>query len=127
MDEHEIAAIRQRLEALERLLERSFTLPGIHLPIGLDAIIGLIPVFGDVLMAALGSYFIWEAKRLGLPRWQIWRMATHIAIDGVLGAIPLAGDVFDMVYRSNTRNLNIILRHLERQHRKAPSDLQTNG
>ena len=108
--------VRRRLEMLEALLERSFVLPGINRPVGLDALVGLVPVIGDMLMAAVGSYFIWEARKLGLPRWQLWRMAGHVAVDGLLGAVPVAGDAFDLFYRSNTRNLKIILRHLDKHH-----------
>jgi len=109
-------AVRRRLEMLEALLERSFILPIFKRPIGMDAIVGLVPVIGDMVMAAMGSYFIWETRKLGLPRWQLWRMAGHVAVDGLLGAVPVAGDLFDVLYRSNTRNLKIILRHLDRHH-----------
>lgn len=109
-------AVRRRLELLEMILERSIQLPGIKRRIGMDAVVGLVPVIGDLLMAALGSYFIFEARRLGLPRWQLWRMAGHVAIDGLLGSVPLAGDLFDVLYRSNTRNLRIVLRYLDKHH-----------
>lgn len=109
-------AIRQRIEMMEHLLERSFTIPGINRPVGLDAILGLIPVVGDLLAAALGAYIVWEARNLGLPRWKLWRMGGNIAIDTALGSIPLAGDLFDLMYRSNTRNLRIVKRHLEKHH-----------
>lgn len=110
------AAIRQRIEAMEMLLERSFIIPGINRPIGLDAIVGLIPVVGDLITAAMGSYIIWEARNLGLPKWKLWRMAGNIAFDTALGAVPLAGDLFDFLYRSNTRNLRIVRRHLDKHH-----------
>lgn len=110
------AAIRQRIEAMEMLLERSFTIPGINRPVGLDAIVGLIPVVGDLITAAMGSYIIWEARNLGLPKWKLWRMAGNIAFDTALGAVPLAGDLFDFLYRSNTRNLRIVRRHLDKHH-----------
>ena len=109
-------AVRQRIEALEHLLERSFVIPGINLPIGLDAVAGLIPVAGDVLAAALGAYLIWEAHNLGLPKWKLWRMAGNVAFDTAIGAVPVAGDLFDLVFRSNTRNLKIVRRHLDKHH-----------
>ena len=112
----DVHAVRHRLEMLEVLLERSFMLPFIKRPVGLDAIVGLVPVIGDMIMAVVGSYFIWEARKLGLPRWKLWRMAGHVAVDGLLGAVPVAGDLFDVLYRSNTRNLKIILRHLDKHH-----------
>lgn len=110
------AAIMQRLEMLELVLERSFTLPGTNRPVGLDAILGLIPVIGDFISAALGSYLVWEARNLGLPRWKLARMMAHIGVDTALGAIPLIGDAFDVFYRSNTRNLRIIKAHMAKHH-----------
>ena len=109
-------AIRQRIEAMERLLERGFTIPGINRPVGLDAIAGLVPVVGDFVTAAMGAYIIWEANNLGLPKWKLWRMAGNVAFDTVLGAIPVAGDLFDLMFRSNTRNLRIVRRHLDKHH-----------
>ncbi len=110
------AAIRQRIEAMERLLERSFVVPGINRPIGLDSLAGLVPVVGDVVTAAMGAYIVWEARNLGLSKWQIWRMAGNVAFDTAIGAVPVAGDVFDFLFRSNTRNLRIIKRHLDKHH-----------
>jgi hypothetical protein len=109
-------AVRRRIEALEQLLERSFVIPGINLPVGLDALAGLVPVLGDLVGAALGAYIVWEASNLGLPRWKLWRMAGNIAFDTALGAIPVAGDLFDLLFRSNTRNLRIVRRHLDKHH-----------
>lgn len=109
-------AIRRRVEALEMLLERSFVIPGTNRAIGLDFIIGLIPVIGDFITAAMGSYLIWEAKNLGMPKWQRWRMAGHIVVDTALGAVPVAGDAFDLFYRSNSKNLKIIKKHLDKHH-----------
>jgi hypothetical protein len=107
--------VRRRIEALERLLEHSIPLPGKQ-SIGLDAIVGLIPVAGDILGAAMGAYLIFEASLLGLPKWKLWRMAGNVAFDTAVGAIPVAGDVFDFVFRSNSRNLKIIKRHLDKHH-----------
>jgi len=110
------ASIRLRIEAMEMLLERSFTIPGINRPVGLDAIVGLIPVVGDVITAAMGAYIVWEARNLGMPKWKLWRMAGNIAFDTAVGAVPLAGDLFDFLFRSNTRNLKIVKRHLDKHH-----------
>jgi hypothetical protein len=109
-------AIRRRIEGLEQLLERSFVIPGINRPVGLDAVAGLIPVVGDVITAAMGAYLVWEARNLGLPRWKLWRMAGNVAFDTAVGAVPVAGDVFDFLFRSNTHNLKIIKRHLDKHH-----------
>jgi hypothetical protein len=110
------AAVRQRLEAVEKLLERSLTVPGTRFPIGLDAIAGLIPVVGDVITAAMGAWLVWEARNLGLPKWQLWRMAANVGIDTAVGAVPVVGDVFDFAFRSNSRNLKIVKRHLDKHH-----------
>ena len=110
------AAVRQRLEAVEKLLERSMTVPGTNVPIGLDAIAGLIPVVGDLITAAMGAWLVWEAKNLGMPKWQLWRMAGNIGIDTAVGAVPVVGDVFDLAFRSNSKNLRIVKRYLDKHH-----------
>ena len=110
------ASLRKRVETLEMLLERSFVIPGINRPIGLDAIVGLVPVVGDVITATMGAYLIWEARNLGMSKWQIWRMVGNLGVDTALGAIPIAGDAFDFLFRSNTRNLKIIKKHLDKHH-----------
>lgn len=109
-------ALRKRVETLEILLERSFVIPGINRQVGLDAIVGLVPVVGDVITAVMGAYIIWEARNLGMPKWKIWRMMGNLGVDTALGAIPLVGDAFDLFFRSNSRNLKIIKRHLDKHH-----------
>ncbi len=109
-------AIRRRIELVEGLLERSVTVPGIGRKVGLDAIIGLVPVAGDVVTAALGLYIVWEARMLGLSRWKLARMLANVAFDTTVGAIPVVGDLFDFAFRSNSMNVKILLRHLDRHH-----------
>jgi len=110
------ASIRARVEALEMLLERSFRIPGINVPIGLDALIGLVPVVGDLITTVMGAYFVWEARNLGMSKWHLMRMGGNVAFDTLLGLIPGPGDVADLFFRSNTRNLRIIKRHLDKHH-----------
>lgn len=110
------ASVRRRVEALERLLERAFTVPGVNRKVGVDAIAGLVPVAGDVVTAALGLYLVWEARNLGMSKWQLGRMLGNVGFDTLLGAVPVVGDLFDFVYRSNSRNLKIIRKHLDRHH-----------
>lgn len=110
------AAVRARVEAVEFLLERSFRIPGLNMPVGLDAIIGLVPILGDIVTTALGAYMVWEAKNLGLSRWQLTRMGANVAFDSLLGLIPGPGDVADLFFRSNSRNLKIIKKHLDKHH-----------
>lgn len=109
-------SVRQRVEALERLLEGLFEVPLLGRKVGLDAIVGLVPGIGDVVTAAMGLYLVWEARNLGMPRWQIWRMLGNVGADTLVGAVPVAGDLFDFLYRSNTRNLKIIRKHLDKHH-----------
>ena len=110
------AAVRQRVEAMEKLLERSLSIPGTRIPIGLDALAGLIPVVGDLITAAMGAWIVWEGKNLGMPKWQLWRMAANVGFDTAVGAVPLVGDLFDFAFRSNSKNLRIIKRHLDKHH-----------
>ena len=109
-------SVRQRVEAMEKLLERLFVIPGINRPVGLDAVIGLVPVVGDVAAAALGAYIMWEAKNLGMPKWKMARLAGNVGADWLIGLIPFVGDVTDVFFRSNSRNLKIIKRHLDQHH-----------
>ncbi len=110
------ASVRKRVEAMEMLLERSFRVPGTNMPVGLDSLIGLVPVLGDIVTTALGAYMVWEARNLGLPKWKLVRMGANVAFDSVIGLVPLVGDAADFVFRSNTRNLRIIKKHLDKHH-----------
>jgi hypothetical protein len=109
-------AVRARVTMMERLLERSFTIPGVNMPVGVDALVGLVPVLGEVVTTALGAYVVWEARNLGLPKWKLVRMGANVLFDTAIGAIPVIGDAADLLFRSNTRNLKILLRHLDKHH-----------
>ena len=109
-------SIRHRIEALEKALEHGFRVPGTRYEFGLDAIVGLIPVVGDVVGAAFGAYLVWEAKNLGMSKWKLWRMAGNVGVDTAVGLIPFVGDAMDFLFRSNTRNLKILKRHLNKHH-----------
>jgi hypothetical protein len=117
-------SVRTRIEAMERLLERSFTVPGIKYQIGIDAIAGLIPVVGDFVGAAFGAYIVWEARNAGIPKWKLACMIGNVAFDTAVGAIPVAGDAFDFLFRSNSRNLKIVKKHLDKHH---PATLVIDG
>jgi hypothetical protein len=110
------ASVRKRVETLEALLERMFVIPGLNRPVGLDVILDLLPFGGTTIGAALGGYMIWEARNLGMSRTQMTRMAGNVAFDWLLGLIPWIGAVPDLFFRSNSRNLRIIKRHLDRHH-----------
>ena len=109
-------SVRARVEAMEKVLERSFHIPGTRIPFGLDTVVGLVPVLGDVVTAAMGAYIVWEARNLGMSKWQLMRMAANVGVDTAIGAVPLVGDVFDFVWRSNSKNLRIIKKHLDKHH-----------
>lgn len=109
-------SVRQRVEIMEQVLENALVIPGTRFRIGLDAMVGIIPVVGDLLAAAMGAWIVWEARNLGLSRWQLLRMSSNVAIDTAIGAVPIVGDAFDIVFRSNSRNLRIIRKHLDKHH-----------
>lgn len=112
----DVHSIRRRIEAMEMVLERSFVIPGINRPVGLDSIIGLVPVVGDIIAMGMGAYIVWEARNLNLPKWKLLRMAGNVAFDTAVGAVPVVGDLFDFMFRSNTRNLRIVRKHLDKHH-----------
>jgi hypothetical protein len=112
----EPAAVRRRVEAMEKLLERAFVIPGTNMRIGLDAIVGLVPVVGDLVTTAMGAWLVWEARNLGMSKFQLVRMAGNIGVDALVGAVPLVGDLFDFAFKSNTRNLRILKRYLDKHH-----------
>ncbi|MGO4526165.1 DUF4112 domain-containing protein [Microvirga sp. 2MCAF35] len=101
-----------RVTLVARLLDDAVLIPGLNRRVGFDALIGLVPGIGDAISAVLASYIIWEARRLGLPRWKIARMIGNVAFDTAIGAIPIAGDMFDVFFKANRRNLRIIHEHL---------------
>lgn len=104
----------KRLDALATLMDSAFAIPGTQIRMGLDGLIGLVPVLGDLVTTAISSYILYEARRLGVSKFVLARMAGNVAIDGVIGAIPIVGDVFDVAFRANRRNVRILRRHLER-------------
>ncbi len=88
----------------------SIPLPGGY-RIGLDPIIGLVPGLGDAIGALLSAFIINEARALGAPRSILLRMLGNVALETVIGAIPFAGDIFDAVFKANTRNLSLLARY----------------
>jgi hypothetical protein len=113
------ASVRARVSAMETLLERSFVIPGVNMPVGLDSLIGLVPVLGDIITTAMGAYIIWEARNLGMSKWKLARMGANVLFDTAIGAIPVVGDAADFVFRSNSKNLKLILKHIDKHHPEA--------
>jgi hypothetical protein len=112
-------SVRQRVEAMEKLLERLFVIPGINRPVGLDVILDVVPVVGDIAAAALGAYIVWEGKNLGMSKWQMARMSGNVGVNWLLGlfsVVPVVGVIPTLLFRSNTKNLKIIRRHLDKHH-----------
>ena len=110
------ASVRKRVEALERIMERLVVIPGTNRGIGLDVILDLVPFAGSTAGALIGAYMAWEARNLGMSKWQMSRMAGNFGVDWLLGLIPWSGAIPDFQFQSNTRNLRLIKRHLDKHH-----------
>jgi hypothetical protein len=109
-----------RLEALARLMDGAFVIPGTNIRVGLDGIIGLVPIAGDLISGVISSYLIWEARQLGASRWVIGRMMANTLIDTTIGAIPVIGDAFDVLFRANMKNMALLRKHLARRGLNGP-------
>jgi hypothetical protein len=108
-----MASELERLRRFARLADDAFRVPVLGIRVGFDALLGLIPGLGDVAGGLLSSYGLWVAWRLGAPASVMGRMVLNIGIDTVIGEIPIAGDLFDVGWRSNTRNLRLLERYLD--------------
>ena len=104
-----------RLEALATLLDVAFIVPGTNIRYGIDGLIGLIPVVGDIVTTAISLWIVREARSLGAPRYLVARMLGNVALDGVVGMVPFAGDAFDVMFRANIRNLRLLQKWSEKQ------------
>ena len=100
-----------RVEKLARLLDEAVHIPGTRIRLGLDSLIGLIPGVGDVAGLLMGGYVVYEAHRIGAPGELKLRMARNVATDALIGLVPVLGDVFDVAFRSNRRNVQMLLDH----------------
>lgn len=110
------AETRQRLQGLAHVLDNAVRLPGGY-RIGIDGAIGLIPGLGDLAGAALSSYIVAEAHRLGTPRVVVLRMILNVLIESAVGAIPVIGDLFDFLWKANHRNVTLLEQHLDQPNR----------
>ena len=97
-------------------MERLVVVPGINRPLGLDVILDFVPFAGPTAAAAIGAYLAWEARNLGMSKWEMSRMVGNVGVDWALGLIPWIGAIPDFLFRSNTRNLRIVKRHLDKHH-----------
>lgn len=111
------------VEFLAWLLDNSIPVPGTGgRRFGIDALIGFVPVVGDIFGGLMSVIVVWRGSRMGLPRIVVLRMLTNAAVDFVVGAVPLAGDAFDLWFKVNERNLGLIRRHLERPETSTRND-----
>lgn len=110
-------AILNQVDGLAWLLDNSIRLPLLNYRVGADALVGLIPGFGDVAGLLVSSYIVLQGMRLGVPRATLTRMLVNIAIEAVVGIVPVLGDIFDATFKANTRNVELL--------RGVASDLQT--
>src|SRR6202035_541092 len=106
-----------RLDAVAKLLDIAFILPGTTIRYGIDGIIGLIPVVGDLIATALSLWLVREARALGAPWYITARMLGNVAVQGVVGAVPVAGDAVDVLFRANMRNVRMLRRWMDKQPR----------
>ncbi len=109
-------SVRRRVEAMERVMEGLFVIPGTNRRVGMDVLLNIVPFAGTTIAAAIGSWIAWEARNIGMSKIQMARMFGNIGIDWAFGMIPFVGAIPDFFFRSNTRNLRIIRKHLDRHH-----------
>ena len=112
----------ERLKRLSRLLDSAIGIPGTRYRFGLDAIVGLVPGIGDAIGAIFSTYIIFRAARLGASNAILTRMIGNVAVDTIVGEIPLLGDLFDVGFKSNLRNLSLLEQHV---HRPAAASAQS--
>jgi hypothetical protein len=113
--EEDVDRTLERLRTLANLMDSMVRLPGTSISLGLDAALGLVPVVGDLLAQAVGAYIVYEARRLGVRKRTLLRMGWNMVVDTAVGSVPLVGDVFDVVWKANRKNLALLERHLMRE------------
>jgi hypothetical protein len=104
---------RSRLDALSRLFDVAFVIPGTNVRFGIEAILRLVPGIGDAAASALSCWLLYEAHRLGVPTHIFARMLFNVAVEGIVGAVPIAGDAFDVAFRANRRNVRLLRDHFD--------------
>jgi hypothetical protein len=108
----------ERLEWLAHVMDTAIVIPGTNIRLGADALIGLFPGIGDLATAGVASYVVLEAHRMGAPKHLVARMIGNIVIDSLAGSVPLVGDLFDVAFRANVRNVRLLRQHFEQQKRR---------
>ncbi len=113
-------ALRQRIGTLANLLDTAFRVPGTRIRFGVDALIGLIPGFGDVFGVVMGLWMIWQARGVRAPVRMQLKMLMNLLIEGVIGIVPIIGDAFDVMWQANQRNRQILMDWMDEQDRGKP-------
>ncbi|CAN7715840.1 DUF4112 domain-containing protein [Ensifer sp. ENS03] len=106
----------RRIRGLVRLMDTALRIPGTRVSLGADSVLGLIPGVGDFAAAAISLVIVNEARRLGVPNDKLVKMLVNVGFDTVAGSVPVLGDVFDIYFKSNRRNLQLVLDHLGLDH-----------
>jgi hypothetical protein len=109
------------VETIAWLLDNSIPIPGTGRRVGVDSIIGFVPGLGDLLSGLIGVAVVARGAALGLPRIVVARMLFNVAVDFVIGAIPVAGDAFDLWFKSNARNVALMRQFLGDRDRSTAS------
>jgi len=115
------------LDRIARTMDRAMRLPVVGVRVGWDSILGLIPGIGDALTLGPAGYIVLQAHRMGAPGALKVRMLGNIGIDALIGSIPLVGDLFDIGWKANTRNVALLRQHFEGASDSAPHDAVTHS
>ena len=108
MSHEDTARTMRRLKIIARLMDNAWAIPFTNFRVGLDPLIGLLPVGGDVVGCAVSLYIVQQAYKLGAPRQVLLRMLANVAIDSGLGMVPVAGDAFDAMFKANIMNYELL-------------------
>jgi hypothetical protein len=108
-------AALDRLDKLATVFDTALIIPGTNIRFGAEAVLRLIPGFGDIAASALSFYLLYEASRLGVPKLLLARMAANVILEGAVGAVPVAGDAFDIYFRANRRNVALLRQYFNRE------------
>ncbi len=111
LTDHRLAKLNH-LRRLSYLWDKSLSVPGTSFRVGLESLVGILPVGGDIVGMVLSTYILLQAVQLGLPKAVLVRMVLNIVLDGVVGSVPILGDLFDTAWKANTRNVNLLEAHL---------------
>lgn len=103
-----------RLERLARFMDAAVVIPGTKIALGADAVVGLVPGVGDLVAKIASAYILYEAHQMGIPKHKLLRMGGNVLLDLTFGSVPIAGDVFDVFWRANLRNMKILRDHVDK-------------